>query len=228
MPIYNQSLNNSNKIFSSLNDINNSKNKNINFNNNINNLTQQLKQEYNIKYKKNIYNPISFSKSSLHKHLNPKTTNKPKTANFKNKINLIDTQVKFKKYLNNNKVLKSAVNLKEKNINVNAKKSKFTTLYKNNTFMKGSFNNGKNISMSRNRNENNDNSNNDKITGRTNNSLMPNNKKSGTNNIANNHNIIMNKLNNEIKIDDSVYICSVRSSDNKQLNNNNKKEKIFI
>ena len=226
MPAYERSLNNTNKIFNSLNDIssnNNSKNnKNINFNTNLNNLTQQLKQEYSKKYKKHIYNPISFSKPSLYKHPNSKTSNKPKTATFKNKTNLMDAQAKLKNYLNKNKELKSALNLKEKNINMNPK---YTSLYKNNLFIKSSFNNGKNISMSRNRNENNDNSNNEKFTGRTNNSLIPNNKKNSMNINSNNHNLMVNKLNKEIKNDNSMHICSVRSSDNQQLIDNNKNEK---
>jgi hypothetical protein len=218
MPVYERSLNNTNKIFNSLNDIsgnNNSKNiKNINFNSNLNNLTQQLKQEYSKKYKKHIYNPISFSKPSLYKHPNSKTSNKPKTATFKNKANLMETQVKLKNYLNKNKELKSALNLKEKNINVNPK---FVSLYKNNLFIKSSFNNGKNISMSRNRNENNDNSNNEKFTGRANNSLIPKNKKNSKNINSNNLNLMVNKLNKEIKNDNSMNICSVRSSDNQHL-----------
>ena len=226
MQVYERSLNNTNKIFNSLNDIssnNNSKNnKNINFNTNLNNLTQQLKQEYSKKYKKHTHNPISFSKPSLYKHPNSKTSNKPKTATFKNKANLMDAQVKLKNYLNKNKELKSALNLKEKNINMNPK---FTSLYKNNLFIKSSFNNGKNISMSRNRNENNDNSNNEKFTGRTNNSLIPNNKKNSMNINSNNQNLMVNKLNNEIKNDNSMHVCSVRSSDNQQLIDNNKNEK---
>ena len=218
MPVYERSLNNTNKIFNSLNDIsgnNNNKNmKNINFNSNLNNLTQQLKQEYSKKYKKHIYNPISFSKPSLYKHPNSKTSNKPKTATFKNKANLMETQVKLKNYLNKNKELKSALNLKEKNINVNPK---FASLYKTNLFIKSSFNNGKNISMSRNRNENNDNSNNEKFTGRANNSLIPKNKKNSKNINSNNLNLMVNKLNKEIKNDNSMNICSVRSSDNQHL-----------
>ena len=218
MPVYERSLNNTNKIFNSLNDISGNNNskiiKNINFNSNLNNLTQQLKQEYSKKYKKHIYNPISFSKPSLYKHPNSKTSNKPKTATFKNKANLMDTQVKLKNYLNKNKELKSALNLKEKNINVNPK---FVSLYKNNLFIKSSFNNGKNISMSRNRNENNDNSNNEKFTGRANNSLIPKNKKNSKNINSNNLNLMVNKLNKEIKNDNSMNICSVRSSDNQHL-----------
>ena len=218
MPVYERSLNNTNKIFNSLNDISGNNNskiiKNINFNSNLNNLTQQLKQEYSKKYKKHIYNPISFSKPSLYKHPNSKTSNKPKTATFKNKANLMETQVKLKNYLNKNKELKSALNLKEKNINVNPK---FVSLYKNNLFIKSSFNNGKNISMSRNRNENNDNSNNEKFTGRANNSLIPKNKKNSKNFNSNNLNLMVNKLNKEIKNDNSMNICSVRSSDNQHL-----------
>ena len=218
MPVYERSLNNTNKIFNSLNDISGNNNskiiKNINFNSNLNNLTQQLKQEYSKKYKKHIYNPISFSKPSLYKHPNSKTSNKPKTATFKNKANLMDTQVKLKNYLNKNKELKSALNLKEKNINVNPK---FVSLYKNNLFIKSSFNNGKNISMSRNRNENNDNSNNEKFTGRANNSLIPKNKKNSKNINSNNLNLMVNKLNKEIKNDNSMNVCSVRSSDNQHL-----------
>ena len=218
MPVYERSLNNTNKIFNSLNDISGNNNskiiKNINFNSNLNNLTQQLKQEYSKKYKKHIYNPISFSKPSLYKHPNSKTSNKPKTATFKNKANLMDTQVKLKNYLNKNKELKSALNLKEKNINVNPK---FASLYKTNLFIKSSLNNGKNISMSRNRNENNDNSNNEKFTGRANNSLIPKNKKNSKNINSNNLNLMVNKLNKEIKNDNSMNICSVRSSDNQHL-----------
>ena len=218
MPVYERSLNNTNKIFNSLNDISGNNNskiiKNINFNSNLNNLTQQLKQEYSKKYKKHIYNPISFSKPSLYKHPNSKTSNKPKTATFKNKANLMEAQVKLKNYLNKNKELKSALNLKEKNINVNPK---FASLYKTNLFIKSSFNNGKNISMSRNRNENNDNSNNEKFTGRANNSLIPKNKKNSKNINSNNLNLMVNKLNKEIKNDNSMNICSVRSSDNQHL-----------
>ena len=76
MPVYERSLNNTNRIFNSLNDINSNNNskiiKNINFNSNLNNLPQQIKQEYSKKYKKHIYNPIIFSKPSLYKHLNSK------------------------------------------------------------------------------------------------------------------------------------------------------------
>ena len=132
---------------------------------------------------------------------------------IKKKINIINIQEKIKNYLNKNKDVKSTINL-NKNIN----KPKNISMYKNNCFMKGNKNSGKKNILSRNRNENNNS--NEKITGRSNNTLLQNKKKNHINiniNINNQHNYILNKMsgiNNN-----SINLCSVRSSDNKGMMN---------
>ena len=78
----------------------------------------------------------------------------------------------------------------------------------------------KNI-VSRNRGENN-NINAEKISTKKNNTVMQNKKKHHINiniNINNQQNIILNKLSNGLN-NNSINICSVRSSDNKEINNN--------
>jgi len=78
----------------------------------------------------------------------------------------------------------------------------------------------KNI-VSRNRGENN-NINAEKISTKKNNTMMQNKKKHHINiniNINNQQNIILNKLSNGLN-NNSINICSVRSSDNKEINNN--------
>ena len=142
---------------------------------------------------------------------------------IKKKINIINIQEKLKNYLNKNKDVKSVINLNEKNKN----KSKNISLYKNNYFIKGSNKtNGKKNILSRNRNDNNNNFNNsnEKFLGRTNNTLMQSKKKHHINiniNINNQHNIILNKVNNN-----STNLCSVRSSENKGIINIKKDKNI--
>ena len=228
MPLFNnQSQNNTNKNFNSVNNnaynnkyIQNTKSTtnqvNINFNNNFGNLTQQLNQK---KEKNFPYNKIILSNTSLKKYPASNMVQKKNTElnlhqnQNKKKINIINIQEKIKNYLNKNKDVKSTINL-NKNIN----KNKNMSLYKNNCFIKGNKNNGKKNILSRNRNENNNS--NEKFTGRTNNTLLQNKKKQNINiniNINNQHNIILNKMNGINN--NSINLCSVRSSDNKGVMN---------
>jgi len=246
MPLFNnQSQNNTNKNFHSVNNIYNNigtkniinKNQiNINFTNNFNNLTQQLKPQNTNKLKNQSggHNKISISNASLKKYppssgIQKRTTEFNFNKNKKNeivkkKINIINIQEKIKNYLSKNKDVKSVYNLNDKNKNIN--KSKNISLYKNNFFIKGNnMNSGKKNIISRNRNENNNS--NEKFTGRTNNTyntLLQNKKKHHINiniNINNQHNIILNKMNNQIN-NNSTNLCSVRSTDNKGIMNNKK------
>jgi hypothetical protein len=245
----NQSQNNTNKNFHSVNNIyNNIINKNsinikindnqkrINFTNNFSNLTQQLNPQNSNKIKSQIgaKNKIIISNSSLKKYPQPNGLQKRSTElnfnlNKKNeiiqkKINIINIQEKLKNYLNKNNDSKSAVNFNNKNTN----KPKNISLYKNNFFIKGNNNknNGKKNILSRNRNDNNNS--NEKITGKTNNTSLQNKKKNHINiniNINNQHNIILNKMNNQIN-NNSINLCSVRSSENKKIINNKKEKNI--
>ena len=232
MPLFNnQSQNITNKNFHSVSNAYNNKyikntnattNQIINFNNNFGNLTQQLNQK---KEKNIIYNKKSISNASLKKYapssfgakkntdLNLHQNQSKNNEMTKKKINIINIQEKIKNYLNKNKDVKSTINL-NKNIN----KPKNISLYKNNCFMKGNKNSGKKNILSRNRNENNNS--NEKITGRSNNTLLQNKKKNHINiniNINNQHNYILNKMNGINN--NSINLCSVRSSDNKGMMN---------
>ena len=248
VPIFNNNLsqNITNKNFHSVNNAylhNNIKNNKIynnpmklNFTNNFSNLTQQIKPKNSSRWKdKNgVYNQISISNASLRKNIPLSGVQKRSTElNFKNnkkneilkkKINMIDIQEKLKNCISKNKDMKSAINLKEKNEkNSKVNKSKNISLNKNTFFRMG---NSKNIEkknlQSRNRNEN---SNKEKYKGRTNNTLLQSKKKHHINiniNINNQHNIILNKLNNNGINNNSINLCSVRSSANKGVINNNK------
>ena len=227
----NPSQNNTNKNFYSVNNgfnthIKSNKLKNnqinINFSNNFGNLTQQLRPQNSNRWKEKngIYNQISISNASLRKSngVQKRSTelnfNMSKKGITKKKINIIDLQEKLKNYFSKNKDMKSAVNLKEKNKNIN--KSKNISLYKNNFFInKTNKSIGKNTE-SKNKNDNN----NSKDKFKTNNTLLQTKKKHHINiniNINNQHNIIFNKLNNGIN--NSINLCSVRSSDCKGINN---------
>ena len=97
--------------------------------------------------------------------------------------------------------------------------------FKNNAFtnLENNLNIKKN-NISRNRAENNE-INLEKLTAKKNNTLMENKKKHNINiniNINNQQNIILNKLGNGAG-NNSINICSVRSSDNKEINNKNDK-----
>ena len=253
MPLFNnQSQNITNKNFHSVNNIYNNLNtqnnikskininqKNINFTNNYNNLTQQLKPQKSNKLRNQIgvYSKISISNASLKKY--PPSSSIQKRGNdlyfnknkkneiiIKKKINIINIQEKLKNYLNKNNDVKGAINYDEKNKNIN--KPKNMSLYKKNFFMKGNNNNkGQKNIISRNRNENNNS--NEKFTGKTNNTLLQNKKKNHINiniNINNQHNIILNKMNNQINNNNSINLCSVRSSDNKGIINIKKQRNI--
>ena len=79
--------------------------------------------------------------------------------------------------------------------------------------------------MSRNKNENDYINNcNGKYTGRSNNTLLKNNKKNNNINININNNIIITKLNKE-RNNISMNLYSVRSSNSKKIISQNKKEK---
>ena len=245
MPFFsNQSQNNTNKNFHSVNSAYNNKYiKNVksntnqihmNFNNNFGNLTQQLNPKISnkLKEKNGAGNKISISNASLKKYtpssgiqkknteLNFIKNKNKKSDNIKKKINIINIQEKIKNYLNKKKDVKSTINLNEKNKNIN--KAKNISLFKNNCFINGKKNNynnyGKKNIISRNRNYNNCN---EKFTGKTNNTLLQNKKKQHINiniNINNQQNIILNKMNSGIN-NNSTNLCSVRSSDNKGILN---------
>ena len=247
MPFFNNpSQNNTNKNFHSVNNAYNNKYiKNIKSNTNQihinlnNNLTQQLNPKISnkLKEKNSAFNKISISNASLQKYtpssgIQKKITelnfNKNKKSdNIKKKINIINIQEKIKNYLNKKKDVKSAINLNEKNKNIN--KAKNISLFKNNYFINRNKNNNniygnKNI-ISRNRNNNNSN---EKFNGKTNNTLLQNKKKQHINiniNINNQHNIILNKMNSGIN-NNSTNLCSVRSSDNKGILNIKKERSI--
>ena len=233
IPIFNKEIQNSvNKNFHS---VNNQKKKNIkpkanhvniNLTNNFNNLYQQPKtqlankmKEINYKYNKNCSSNINLKKYSpgkpIQKKSNDYTNNKRLEAQKRKNINNIQEQLKS--YL-----LK--VNNAKNNINLNkAKKIGNKSTYKNNGLINldNNINKNKNI-VSRNRVGENSNINADKNTTKKNNTMMQNKKKHHINiniNINNQQNIILNKLSNGLN-NNSINICSVRSSDNKEINNN--------
>ena len=115
------------------------------------------------------------------------------------------------------------------NININkAKKIGNKSTYKNNAIMnvESNINKNKNV-VSRNREGENSNINADKNTTKKNNTMMQNKKKHHINiniNINNQQNIILNKLANGLN-NNSFNICSVRSSDQKEVNNNKMEKK---
>ena len=238
IPIFNKEIQNSvNKNFHS---VNNQKKKNIkpkanhvniNLTNNFNNLYQQPKtqlankmKEINYKYNKNCSSNINLKKYSpgkpIQKKSNDYTNNKRLEAQKRKNINNIQEQLKS--YL-----LK--VNNAKNNINLNkAKKIGNKSTYKNNGLINldNNINKNKNI-VSRNREGENSNINADKNTTKKNNTMMQNKKKHHINiniNINNQQNIILNKLANGLN-NNSFNICSVRSSDQKEVNNNKMEKK---
>ena len=204
---------------------------NINLTNNFNNLYQQPKtqlankmKEINYKYNKNCSSNINLKKYSpgkpIQKKSNDYTNNKRLEAQKRKNINNIQEQLKS--YL-----LK--VNNAKNNINLNkAKKIGNKSTYKNNGLINldNNINKNKNI-VSRNREGENSNINADKNTTKKNNTMMQNKKKHHINiniNINNQQNIILNKLANGLN-NNSFNICSVRSSDQKEVNNNKMEKK---
>ena len=203
-------------------------NTNINLTKNLNNLNQQNKtlisnkiKEINVQINKNCASNANLKKYSPGKASHKKSTDsnninkKPGTQKRKN-INNIQEQLKS--YL-----LK--VNNMKGNITMNKiKKVSGKSTHKNKNNVKinsdNDINKKKNI-VSRNRGENN-NINAEKISTKKNNTMMQNKKKHHINiniNINNQQNIILNKLSNGLN-NNSINICSVRSSDNKEINNN--------
>ena len=236
IPIFNNQIQNSlNKNFHSVNVNNQNKNNkpksintNINLTKNLNNLNQQNKtlisnkiKEINVQINKNCASNANLKKYSPGKASHKKSTDsnninkKPGTQKRKN-INNIQEQLKS--YL-----LK--VNNMKGNITMNKiKKVSGKSTHKNKNNVKinsdNDINKKKNI-VSRNRGENN-NINAEKISTKKNNTMMQNKKKHHINiniNINNQQNIILNKLSNGLN-NNSINICSVRSSDNKEINNN--------
>ena len=239
-PIFNnQNQNSVNKNFHS---VNNQKKKNIkpktnhvniNLTNNFNNLYQQPKtqiankmKEINYKYNKNCSSNINLKKYSPGKATQKKSNDFNNNNNKKNDVqkrkNINNIQEQLKTYL-----LK-ANNIKN-NININkAKKIGNKSTYKNNAIMNvdNNINKNKNV-VSRNREGENGNINADKNTTKKNNTMMQNKKKHHINiniNINNQQNIILNKLSNGLN-NNSFNICSVRSSDQKEINNNKMENK---
>ena len=239
-PIFNnQNQNSVNKNFHS---VNNQKKKNIkpktnhvniNLTNNFNNLYQQPKtqiankmKEINYKYNKNCSSNINLKKYSpgkaSQKKSNDFNNNNNKKIETQKRKNINNIQEQLKTYL-----LK-ANNIKN-NININkAKKIGNKSTYKNNAIMNvdSNINKNKNV-VSRNREGENSNINADKNTTKKNNTMMQNKKKHHINiniNINNQQNIILNKLSNGLN-NNSFNICSVRSSDQKEVNNNKMEKK---
>ena len=202
---------------------------NINLTNNFSNLNQQIKtQKINkakdLSYK---YNNISSSNTNLNKQSprkitqkkNPDINNNKKVVDIQKKKNINNIKEKLQNYL-------FKVNNIKSNISTNkTKKCVNKSTFKNNAFtnLENNLNIKKN-NISRNRAENNE-INLEKLTAKKNNTLMQNKKKHNINiniNINNQQNIILNKLGNGAG-NNSINICSVRSSDNKEINNKNDK-----
>ena len=238
-PIFNNQIQSiTNKNFHSVNNPNkkiiNSRVKipnhvNINLTNNFSNLNQQIKtQKINkakdLSYK---YNNISSSNTNLNKQSprkitqkkNPDINNNKKVVDIQKKKNINNIKEKLQNYL-------FKVNNIKSNISTNkTKKCVNKSTFKNNAFtnLENNLNIKKN-NISRNRAENNE-INLEKLTAKKNNTLMQNKKKHNINiniNINNQQNIILNKLGNGAG-NNSINICSVRSSDNKEINNKNDK-----
>ena len=236
IPIFNNQIQNSlNKNFHSVNVNNQNKNNkpksintNINLTKNLNNLNQQNKtlisnkiKEINVQINKNCASNANLKKYSPGKASHKKSTDsnninkKPGTQKRKN-INNIQEQLKS--YLLKVNNMKGNITMsKIKKVSV-----KSTHKNKNNVKINSDndINKKKNI-VSRNRGENN-NINAEKMSTKKNNTMMQNKKKHHINiniNINNQQNIILNKLSNGLN-NNSINICSVRSSDNKELNNN--------
>jgi len=236
IPIFNNQMQNSlNKNFHSVNVNNQNKNNkpkanniNINITKNLNNLNQQNKtlisnkiKEINVQINKNCASNANLKKYSPGKASHKKSTDsnninkKPGTQKRKN-INNIQEQLKS--YLLKVNNMKGNITMsKIKKVSV-----KSTHKNKNNVKINSDndINKKKNI-VSRNRGENN-NINAEKMSTKKNNTMMQNKKKHHINiniNINNQQNIILNKLSNGLN-NNSINICSVRSSDNKEINNN--------
>ena len=236
IPIFNNQIQNSlNKNFQSVNVNNQNKNNkpkaintNINLTKNLNNLNQQNKtlisnkiKEINVQINKNCASNANLKKYSPGKASHKKSTDsnninkKPGTQKRKN-INNIQEQLKS--YLLKVNNMKGNITMsKIKKVSV-----KSTHKNKNNVKINSDndINKKKNI-VSRNRGENN-NINAEKMSTKKNNTMMQNKKKHHINiniNINNQQNIILNKLSNGLN-NNSINICSVRSSDNKEINNN--------
>jgi len=189
---------------------------NINLTNNFNNLNQQIKpqnsnkiKEINYKFNKNCASNINLKKYSPGKVSHQK-------VEIQKAKNINNIQEKLKNYLLKANDIKNNINLNKN------KKRENKSSNKNNAFinLENNTNKKKNI-ISRNREDNN-NINLEKLKSKKNNTLMQNKKKHHINiniNINNQQNIILNKLGNGAN-NNSINICSVRSSDNKEINNN--------
>ena len=233
IPIFNNQIQNSlNKNFHSVNNPNKKNIKaktnhvNINLTNNLINVNvnqqpksqvSNKKKEINYKFSKYCYSNINLKKYSpgkaSHKKSNELSNNNKKPETQKRK-NINNIQEQLKSYLLKANDIKNNINKNKKMGN----KSSF----KNNVIinMDSDINKKKNI-VSRNREEN-SNINAEKISTKKNNTMMQNKKKHHINiniNINNQQNIILNKLSNGLN-NNSINICSVRSSDTKKINNN--------
>ena len=236
IPIFNNQIQNSlNKNFHSVNVNNQNKNNkskantsNINLTKNLNNLNQQNKtlisnkiKEINVQINKNSASNINLKKYSpgkiIHKKSHDLNINNKKPGTQKRK-NINNIQEQLKSYLLKVKNIKGNITMnKIKKIgNKSTQKNKNHNKVNNDS----DINKKKNI-VSRNREDNN-NINGEKTSTKKNNTMMQNKKKHHINiniNINNQQNIILNKLSNGLN-NNSINICSVRSSDNKELNNN--------
>ena len=236
IPIFNNQIQNSlNKNFHSVNVNNQNKNNkskantsNINLTKNLNNLNQQNKtlisnkiKEINVQINKNSASNINLKKYSpgktTHKKSHDLNINNKKPGTQKRK-NINNIQEQLKSYLLKVKNIKGNITMnKIKKIgNKSTQKNKNHNKVNNDS----DINKKKNI-VSRNREDNN-NINGEKTSTKKNNTMMQNKKKHHINiniNINNQQNIILNKLSNGLN-NNSINICSVRSSDNKELNNN--------
>ena len=196
---------------------------NINLINNFNNLNQQIKpqnsskvKEINYKFNKNCASNINLKKYSPGKISHQKNQDIDQKLEIQKTKNINNIEEKLKNYLLKANDIKNNINLTKNKKNGNKSSNK------NNAFIKLENNiNKKKNNISRNREENN-NINLEKLKSKKNNTLMQNKKKHHINiniNINNQQNIILNKLGNGAN-NNSINICSVRSSDNKEINNN--------
>ena len=223
VPIFNNQVQSTlNKNFHSVNNPNKNIKKakpnhvNINLTNNFSNLNQQLNSQTNNKIKEiNYRNHKNCSSNYNLKKLSPGQSTKKKGAekninkNPKTK-NINNIQEQFKSYLLKINNIKNNLNMN------NNKKVENKSIFKNNALinMDNTKNKKKDI-VSRNRKDND----NIETTSKKNNTMMQNKKKHHINiniNINNQQNIILNKLGNGSN-NNSVNICSVRSSNNKEV-----------
>ena len=233
IPIFNNQIQSTlNKNFHSVNNAKKGTNKmkpnyvNINLTNNFNNLNQQFYKQNPSKIKESgyKYNKNCSSNVNLKKYSQGNSTKKKSgennNVNQKNEIqkkkNINNIQDKFKSYILKLNDIKNNINM-----NINKKISNKST-FKNNAILNIDNNKKKEKEIvSRNRNDNN-NANIEKNISKKNNTMIQNKKKHHINiniNINNQQNIILNKLGNALN-NNSINICSVRSSNNKEINNN--------